>query len=97
MTLNFLIVGATEKMYQGLEEASIDDGRFVHGVDGDVADTGDSGEDERKEGGLEEAEKRTKTTVAHNLELVLLIRGEVAQSKSGLALDFCSMAIHEVD
>jgi hypothetical protein len=97
VTLDFLVVGASKKMYQRLEETSIDDGRLVHGVNGDVADTGDSGEDERKEGGLEEAEKRTKTTVAHNLELVLLIRGEVAQSKSGLALDFWSMAIHEVD
>jgi hypothetical protein len=46
---------------------------------------------------LEEAEKRTETTVAHNLELVLLVRGEVTESKSGLALNLGSMAIHEVD
>jgi hypothetical protein len=97
VTLDLFVVGASKKMYQRLEETSIDDRRFIHGVNRDVADTCDGGEDEGEEGGLKEAEKRTKTTIAHNLELVLLVRSEVAQSKSGLALNLGSMAIHEVD
>ena len=97
MALDFLVIGASKEMDQRLEETCIDDGRFVHGVNRDVADTGDGGEDKREEGGLEEAKKGTEATVAHNLELVFLIRGEVAQSKSSLTLDLGGVAVHKVD
>lgn len=48
MALDFFVVGRAQEVHQGLQEVCLDDRRLVQGVDGDVADAGDGGEDKRK-------------------------------------------------
>lgn len=40
MTLDFLVVLEGKEVDERLEESGFDDGGFILGVDGDVADTG---------------------------------------------------------
>lgn len=46
VALNLFVVGGPEEVNEGSEEEGIDDGGLVEGVDGDVADTGDRGENQ---------------------------------------------------
>lgn len=50
MTLDLLVVLEGKQVDERLQEARLNDGRLVLGVDGDVADAGGRGKDERKVG-----------------------------------------------
>lgn len=50
MTLNLIVVGRAEQVHQGAEEASLDDGRLVCGVNGNVSYACDGGEDKGEVG-----------------------------------------------
>lgn len=85
--MDLLVVGGAKKVHQGFEEASIDDRRFIKRMDRDVADTCDSGEDEREVGGLQKAKEWGKTLGPHDFELVFLVGCKVSEGEGGLALD----------
>jgi hypothetical protein len=76
VALDLLVLVVGEEVDERGEETGFDDGRFVGGVDRDVADAGGGGEDEREEGGTEEAEEGRETAVLDNFDLVLLCSGE---------------------
>lgn len=73
MALDLVVLGRTEKVDQGTEEAGFDNGRFVRGVNGNVSYTCNGGEDKREVRRLQKAEERRQTTCADNVELVAFV------------------------
>lgn len=53
MALHFLVLVEREEIDQRLQEARIDDGRFVGRVDGHVPDAGSGGKDQREVRGVQ--------------------------------------------
>jgi hypothetical protein len=80
VALNLLIL-VGEEVDERREETGFDDGRFVGGVDGDVADAGGGGEDKREEGGTEEAKEGRETAVLDDFDLVLLYSGGTGEQE----------------
>jgi hypothetical protein len=76
VALDLLVLVVGEEVDERGEETGFDDGRFVGGVDRDVADAGGCGEDEGEEGGAEKTEESGKSAVLDNFDLVLLCSGE---------------------
>lgn len=97
MALDLLVLIIREQVNQRRQEARLDDGGLVLRVNRDVAYARRGGEDERKEGGAQETEEGGQAVVADDFELVLVVRGEVAQGEGGLALDFEAGGIHKAD
>lgn len=97
MALNLFVLGGSEQVDERLQEAGFDDRGFVERVDGDVPDAGDRGEDEREVGGVEKLYERSEPVGPDDIELVFLVRSEVPERKSSLALHLWRRRIHEVD
>lgn len=71
VTLDLLLI-VREQVHERFEEAALDDGRLVGGMNRDVANAGGGGEDEGEEGGFDEAAEGRKAVILDNLDLVLL-------------------------
>lgn len=72
MALNLLIVLEGQQVDERLQEAGFNNWRFVLWVDGYVANTSGSREDEREVRRLQEAKEMGKAIALDNFELVLL-------------------------
>jgi hypothetical protein len=70
--LDFLVLVKGKEVEERLEEAGLNDGGFIGGVDGDISDASGSGEDEGEVGGVQEAKERRETFRANDLELIFL-------------------------
>jgi hypothetical protein len=80
MALHLLVLLEREQVDKRHEEAAVDDGRFVGGVDRDVADAGGGWEDEGEVGGVEQAEEGFEAVGFDDFELVF----------------FCALALYRV-
>lgn len=88
VTLDFFVVRSAEQIYERYEEACFNDRGFVGRVDGDVADAGDRGKDQREVGGFEEFEEWRQAAGSDDVELIAFVGREVAKSERRLALNF---------
>ena len=86
VALHLLGLGGPQQRDERAQEAGVDDGRLVERVDADVADAGHGREHERQVRGAQQRQQRRQPARPHDLELVLLVRGQVAQGQRGLAL-----------
>lgn len=72
VALNLLVLVERKEADERLQEASLDNRRFIRGVNGDVANASSRGEHQRKVGRVEEAKERLKAVCLHDVNLVLL-------------------------
>ena len=97
VALDLFVVDRPQQVDQRLQEARLDDGRLVERVDGDVADAGDGGQDQRQVGRLQQPEQRRQPARLDDLELVFLVRREVSERQCGLTLHLRRRGAHEGD